>query len=64
MGDRPRITLTDGPNGPEAPCGCLFHYWDGVPKRNRLIGRKAVVMRGVVDPHWHPCDKHQEARHG
>lgn len=45
---RPRIPLLFRSGEWRLPCGCAFHYWDGVPEL------------GVIQPHVHPCEKHRK----
>ena len=58
--------------GWQAPCGCLFHIFDGLPMieveyqtdvQMSLTGDRSLkgqtVLIGKLAPHWHPCKKHE-----
>ena len=68
MSDRRRIKLEEGPDGPTAECGCVYHYWDGKvrssPVRGLRLRKKTVHMTGVVDPHIHLCEGHAKEQDG
>lgn len=53
------IVLARTPKGWTAPCGCVFHIFDGLPDLEQIFDKEGTtLMRGVVAPHWHPCAKH------
>ena len=67
MATKTGIELTKSPEGWQAPCGCVFHIFDGPPSVEKQVfeklldGSHETILIGVVAPHWHPCKKHGTA---
>ena len=60
MATKTGIDLKKTDKGWEAPCGCVFHIFDGLPILEKasevFIGQTSLV--GKLEPHLHPCLTH------
>lgn len=59
MATKTGIELKKTDKGWEAPCGCVFHAFDGLPRvEERLPLSGEIILIGKLAPHWHTCDLH------